>query len=105
MDFLICNNPVKPKVCDGYIDIPTEKDKQLLIKYRFEDYKEMVIVDDISIEKAKTNVENEYSDNKLYVWRNSDGKIVSFASYRVTGNQAKMYSLQKKREKKAMLQI
>lgn len=105
MDFLICNNPVKPKVCDGYIDIPTEKDKQLLIKYRFEDYKEMVIVDDISIEKAKTDVENEYSDNKLYVWRNSDGKIVSFASYRVTGNQAKMYSLQKKKEKNDMRQI
>ncbi len=90
MGTLYCKQTKKPKDCDGKISIATIEDKQTLIKYWFDDNQEMNGVDPISREQAEIDVQQMLDSNKLYIWRNSIGKIVCMANYSETDNQAKL---------------
>lgn len=90
MGFLICHKTKAPKVCDGVLSKPTEKDSEVLTKYWYDDNIEMNGVDPITLEQAKKDVETFISDDKFYILRNSENKIVCMASYSITGEQAKI---------------
>ena len=90
MGFLICHQTKKPKECDGILYKPTEEDRSVLEQYWYDDNIEMNGVDPITIEQAKTDVDEFLKDDKFYVLRNPQNKIVCMVSYGVTGNQAKL---------------
>lgn len=90
MGFLICRETKKPKMCDGILSIPTESDKEVLVKYWFDDCQEMNDVNPITIEQARIDVNEFLKSGTFYVLKNGDSKIVSMASYGITGNQAKI---------------
>ena len=90
MGFLICHKTKEPKVCDGILSKPTESDRKVLAKYWYDDNMEMNGVDPITLEQAKKDVEFFISDDKFYVLRNAENKIVCMASYGVTNEQAKI---------------
>lgn len=90
MGFLICNDPKMPKLCDGILSKPMEDDKDVLIKYWYDDNMEMNGVDPITLEQAKEDVESFILDDNFYLLRNNENKIVCMASYSVTEEQAKI---------------
>ena len=90
MGFLICKETKKPKMCDGVLSIATENDKGILAKYWYEDNHEMNGVEPITIEQAKIDVDGFIQSGNFYVLRNAENKIVSMASFGITGNQAKL---------------
>lgn len=90
MGFLICHQTIKPKSCDGVLSFPNESDREILVKYWYDDSQEMNEVSPISIEQAKNDVDEFLKSGKFYLLRNQDNKIVCMASYRLTGNQAKI---------------
>ena len=90
MGFLICHQTKKPKECDGILYKPTEEDRSVLEQYWYDDNIEMNGVDPITIEQAKKDVDEFLKDDKFYVLRNPQNKIVCMVSYGVTGNQAKL---------------
>lgn len=90
MGFLICRETKKPKMCDGVLDIPNQSDKDVLVKYWYDDSHEMNGVEPITLEQAKSDVEDFIKSGTFYVLRNNDNKIVCMASYGMTGNQAKL---------------
>ena len=90
MGFLICHETIKPKECDGILSKPTEKDRNILEKYWYDDNIEMNGVDPITLEQAKKDVDEFLNDDKFYVLRNPENKIVCMVSYGVTGDQAKL---------------
>ena len=90
MGFLICRETKKPKMCDGVLDIPNQSDKDVLVKYWYDDSHEMNGVEPITLEQAKRDVEDFIKSGTFYVLRNNDNKIVCMASYGMTGNQAKL---------------
>ena len=90
MGFLVCFKTKKPKECDGTLAKPDENDKDVLIKYWYDDNMEMNGTDPITIEQAIRDVEEFIKDDKFYVLRNTENKIVCMASYSVANNQAKI---------------
>ena len=90
MGFLICHQTKKPKECDGILSRPTNEDRNTLEQYWYDDNIEMNGVDPITIEQAKKDVDEFLKDDKFYVLRNSNNKIVCMVSYSITGNQAKL---------------
>lgn len=90
MGFLICHQTKAPKECDGILSKPTEEDSEVLTKYWYDDNIEMNGVDPITLEQAKQDVLNFISDDKFYILRNSENKIVCMANYSITEEQAKI---------------
>lgn len=90
MGFLICHKTKKPKECDGILSKPTESDRSILEKYWYDDSMEMNGTEPITIEQAKKDVDDFIKDDKFYLLRNSENKIVCMANYSITGNQAKL---------------
>lgn len=90
MGFLICHQTKKPKECDGTLSKPTEEDRAILEQYWYDDNIEMNGVDPITMEQAKKDVDDFLKDDKFYVLRNHQNKIVCMACYNVTGDQAKL---------------
>lgn len=90
MGFLICHQTMKPKECDGILSKPTEEDRSVLEQYWYDDNIEMNGVDPITIEQAKKDVDEFLKDDKFYILRNPQNKIVCMVRYSVTGNQAKL---------------
>ena len=90
MGFLVCYQTKVPKRCDGVLSKPTENDKEILAKYWFDDTTEMKGVAPITKEQAEKDAEIFISDDKFYVLRNSENKIVCMASYSITEKQAKI---------------
>ena len=90
MGFLICYHTKVPKICDGVLSKPTESDSKILAKYWYDDNMEMNSATPITMEQSKKDVETFISDDKFYVLRNAENKIVCMASYRITGEQAKI---------------
>ena len=90
MGFLICHKTKKPKESDAVLSKPTEEDRKVLEKYWYDDNIEMNGVDPISMEQAKRDVDGFLKDDKFYVLRDLQGKIVCMVSYSITGNQAKL---------------
>ena len=90
MGFLICQKTKKPKNCDGILSKPNENDAEILAKYWYDDNLEMNGAVPISLEKAKSDVEEFIKDDRFYVLRNVNNKIVCMASYGITNKQAKI---------------
>ena len=90
MGTLHCKQTRKPKKCDGKMDIPTIKDKDILVKYWFDDCMEMNGVDAITLEQAEEDIQNMLDSNKFYIWRNDNNKIVCMASYNEAERCAKL---------------
>lgn len=90
MGFLICYETKKPKNCDGVLSKPNQNDKEVLTKYWYDDNSEMNGVDPITLEQAKKDVEEFVKDDKFYLLRNAENKIVCMASYSITDKQAKI---------------
>lgn len=90
MGFLICHQTKAPKLCDGVLSKPTESDSEVLAKYWYDDNMEMNGANPITMEQSKKDVETFISNNKFYVLRNAENKIVCMASYSITGEQAKI---------------
>ncbi len=90
MGFLICHHTKVPKVCDGVLSRTTESDGEVLEKYWYDDNMEMNGVDSITMEQSKTDVEKFISDDKFYILRNAENKIVCMGSYSIIGEQAKI---------------
>lgn len=90
MGFLICRQTHKPKECDGILTKPTEEDRMVLEKYWYDDCMEMNGTNPITIEQAKQDVDNFLKDDKFYIFRNPQNKIVCIVNYSITDNQAKL---------------
>ncbi len=90
MGFLICNKTKVPKTCDGTLSKATESDSKVLAKYWYDDNIEMNGVSPITMEQAEKDAEEFISDDKFYILRNSESKIVCMASYSITEEQAKI---------------
>ena len=88
--FLICHQTVKPKQCDGVLDKPNEKDREILEKYWYDDNIEMNGIEPITMEQAKKDVDEFIKSDSFYVLRNNNNKIVCMAGYGIVGNQAKL---------------
>lgn len=90
MGFLICHQTKEPKVCDGILSKTTENDSEVLVKYWYDDNIEMNGNEPITMEQAKKDVKTFIYDDKFYVLRNAENKIVCMASYSIIGEQAKI---------------
>lgn len=90
MGFLTCYKTKQPKKCDGILSKAEKSDKDVLIKYWYDDNIEMKGNDPIAKEQAEKDVEDFISNDKFYILRNSKNKIVCMASYSVVENQAKL---------------
>lgn len=87
MGFYICEKIIKPQECDGYCRKATVDDLDILTKYSYDDHKEM-IVEDITIDEARKNIQDLIDKDILYVWINNDEKIVSMAHYKSANGQS-----------------
>lgn len=90
MGFLICHHTKTPKKCNGILSKPTESDREVLVKYWYDDNMEMNGANPITMEQSKKDVETFITDDKFYVLRNTENKIVCMASYNIVGEQAKI---------------
>ena len=90
MGTLSCKKTKKPRQCDGKISIPSISEKEILVKYWFDDSQEMKGVNPISMEQAERDVQKMLDSNKFYIWKNGNGKIVCMANYSELEGQAKI---------------
>lgn len=90
MGFLMCYQVKKLKNYDGILDRPGKNDREVLVKYWFDDSHEMNIVNPITMDQARLDVEEFLSSDQFYVLRDSNGKIVCMAGYSLVENQAKI---------------
>ena len=90
MGFLRCHSTKAPKACDGAMSKATESDREVLVKYWYDDNIEMNGNNPISMDQARKDIEAFLADGKFYVWRNAENKIVCMVSYSLTGEQAKL---------------
>lgn len=85
MGSLYCKEAKKPKPCSGNLDMPTEKDRDVLINYWYNASKDMNGVEDITIEQAAQDVERFLASDTFFVWR-VQGEVVSMGMYTVEGD-------------------
>lgn len=90
MGFLICHQTKAPKVCDGVLAKPTKSDREVLVKYWYDDNMEMNGNIPFTMDQAKKDVEAFMAGGKFYVLKNAENKIVCMAGYGITGEQAKL---------------
>lgn len=76
----ICNYPIKPKTCSGYLDKAKEEDKTIITEMWYADCAQANPDDHISYELAKKFTERFLESGTFYVWRDN-GKIVSMVDY------------------------
>ena len=81
MGNLYCKNTIKPKLCDGSIFKASILDKEILTDYWYKSTIEMNGVNEISLEKAESDVIDLIDNGNFYVWKNKNGKIVSMVNY------------------------
>lgn len=90
MGFLICHKTKKPKKCDAILSKATESDVAVLAKYWYDDNIEMDDISPISLEQAEKDAKEFIYDDKFYILRNKENKIVCMASYSIAERQAKI---------------
>ena len=88
MDLLTCDDVKTLKTCDGYLYIPTIFDRTILSKFLYNSYKECENNNYLTYNEAEKIIEILMRDNRLYAWKNNDGKIVSMISYNNNGEEA-----------------
>lgn len=90
MGYLVCKKTIEPKKCDGQCVLATEKDKDILTEFIYNESREISDVKALSYEEAQADVEKRLSLGTYYVWKNKDNKIVSQAFYRLVDGNAKI---------------
>lgn len=88
MGYLVCKETIKPKEVDGKCVLATEKDKDILTEFIYNESREISDVKALSYEEAQADVEKRLSLGTYYVWKNKDNKIVSQAFYRLIDGNA-----------------
>lgn len=80
MGTLYCSKTTQPKTCDGYMEIATIKDLDVIADYWYRDNLE---TEDMSmnIERAKADAKEMIESGTTYILKNKDNKIVCMASY------------------------
>lgn len=90
MGFLMCKKTKRPKFCDATISVPNKEDKNILIKYWYDDNIEMSGENSITMKKAEEDIEKFFKTGNFYILRNKENKIVCMGSYTLTEEQAKI---------------
>ena len=90
MGTLFCRQTNQPRTCDGYLAVPTQDEKTILVKYWYDDSQEMNGITPISMEQAEEDVQRMIDSQKFYVWKNEKDKIVCMVNYSVVDGQAKL---------------
>ena len=90
MGFLVCEKTKKPKEVDGHIDYATEKDRDILTRFIYNESREISDVNDQSMEEANETFEKRLALGTYYVWKNSKEEIVAQACYRILDGNAKI---------------
>ena len=90
MGYLECDKTIPPKQTDGYLDKATLEDKDVLIKFIYNEHKEIGDIKELTFEEAETNFVKRIEDGNYYVWKNSEGKIVAQANYSIQDGSAKI---------------
>lgn len=82
MGFLLCRKLNDVELVEGYVDTLKPSERDLLVKYWQDDYKEMSKGKELSLEEAYEEVDKWLSGEKtMFAYRNKDGKPVSLAGY------------------------
>ena len=89
LGFLDCNEVVKPRECDGYLDRVKENELELLAELVYLEKKELPL-DSLTREESYEKAKEFLVDDTFYVWRNKEGKVVAFLNYRVYDDVAKL---------------
>lgn len=90
ISFLICEKTIKPPKCDGYYDIATSKDKDILAKYWYYDHIESKSSENISLKESTKFVEKLLKETTIHLWKNSNNEIVSIAYHQTINNQTQI---------------
>lgn len=89
MGFLQCEKLKDVVLAKGYFDKPNYGDKTTLARFWRDNCKELQN-EELSFEEALETADYFLNDDKFYVWRNPEGKVVSMGCYTVEDNQAKV---------------
>ena len=101
MSFMMCRETHPTKRCDGNIYVPNIYDIETLSDYYY-DYSIKNGKDKITKTEAFFRTRTLVEENRIYAWKNSQGKIVSMASFSIIDNQAKLsnvYTITSERRK------
>jgi len=90
MGFLECEQTVPPRKTDGYIDKVKEEDKDILVKFIYDESREITDTRNLSLEEAEETFAKRLSTGNYYVWKNDNDEIVAQAFYRVEDECAKV---------------
>ena len=90
MGFLSCKKLNSISLSSGFMDTPTESDRETLKKY-WKEFQESMHLDVRSKDKdIEKEVDSWYKDNKFFLWRNQNGKVVSIAAFKLEDKMAKI---------------
>ncbi len=90
MGYLVCNKTKPPKKTDGHIELAKEEDEKTLVKFIYDETREISDVKELSMEEAKEHFDKRMKRGTYHVWKNDKGDIVCQANYSVTEGNAKM---------------
>ena len=90
MGYLVCNKTKPPKKTDGHIELAKEEDEKTLVKFIYDETREISDVKELSMEEAKEHFDKRIKRGTYHVWKNDKGDIVCQANYSVTEGNAKM---------------
>ena len=103
----MCQSPIKPKTCSGYLDKAKEEDKTIITDMWYADCAQANPNDHISYELAEKFTERFLESGTFYVWRDN-GKIVSMIDYTKVDDYAEVahaYTLPVERGKGYMANV
>lgn len=90
MGSLECHQVKQPKKCDGYSEKAVIEDIGILSKYWFDDNQEMNSSSPITIQQSYEEMKDMIASENLWIWRNSEDKIVCMVHYKIVGNQVRL---------------
>lgn len=102
MGALECHQVKQPRKCDGYSKKAVTHDTEILTKYWYDDNQEMNPSASITLQQAGEEMKAMLATDNLWVWKNSQDKIVCMAYYTIVGNQVRLshvYTPEKERRK------
>ncbi len=102
LGYLECEKTIPPKETDGYLDKVKEEDKDVLVKFIYNESHEIGDIKGLTMEEAEEHFNKRLGTDKYYVWKNKNNKIVAQAFYNVIDGSAKIrgvYTLEEERGK------
>jgi len=86
----VCYVPIKPRECFGKLEKARKEDKIIITQMWYSDCVEANPDNHISYELAEKFTERFLNSGTFYVWRDSNGKIVSMIDYTIVDNYAEI---------------